>query len=68
MSEDNRPECELIGQNGNVFYIIGAVTKALKRAGQADKAKEFQEKAFKAGSYDEVLAMLTDYVRVTGEE
>lgn len=60
----DKPTCKLIGQDGNVFGIIGNVSRTLKRAGQADKAKEFTEKAFKAGSYDEVLAMLQDYVDV----
>ena len=59
-----KPTCKLIGTDGNVFSIIGKVSAVLKRAGQADKAKEFTEKAFNAGSYDEVLAMLDDYVEV----
>jgi hypothetical protein len=59
-----KPICKLVGTDGNVFSIIGNVSRVLKRAGQADKAKEFTEKAFKAGSYDEVLTMLHDYVEV----
>lgn len=59
-----KPVCQLSGQDGNVFNIIGIVSKELKRAGQADKAKEFTERAFKSGSYDEVLALCFDYVEV----
>lgn len=57
-----KPTVQLSGTDGNVFAIIGRVSGALKKAGQADKAKEFTERAFKAGSYDEVLHMLHSYV------
>ena len=59
-----KPTCKLIGQNGNVFNIIGIVSKTLKQAGQADKAAEFTSKAFGSGSYDEVLNLCHEYVEV----
>lgn len=51
---DEKPKVKLIGENGNVFNVIGRVSKALKDAGMAEKADEFRKKAFGAGSYDEV--------------
>jgi len=63
-----KPKCPLVGSDGNVFAIIGLVTNTLKRAGQRDKANEFQNRAMGAGSYDEVLAMLFEYVDVTGQD
>jgi hypothetical protein len=62
MSE--KPVAKLEGEDGNVFNIIGIVCKALKKAGQADKAKEFSEKAFTCDSYDAVLRLLHNYVEV----
>ena len=59
-----KPTVKLIGEDGNVFNIIGLVCRALKVAGEREKAQEFQEQAFQAKSYDEVLAMLDDYVVV----
>ena len=59
-----RPTACLIGENGNVFNIIGRVSKALKRAGQKEQAEEFTNKAFACLSYDEVLALLHEYVEV----
>jgi hypothetical protein len=59
-----KPKCELIGGDGNVFAIIGQVSATLKRAGLRERAKEFVNRAFGAASYDEVLAMLDDYVEV----
>lgn len=57
-----KPTVTLIGEDGNVFNIVSIVTKALKRDGQPEKAKEFKEKAFDSASYDDVLALLHDYV------
>lgn len=59
-----KPVVQLSGEDGNVFSIIGRVSKALKRAGQADKAKEFSEKAMNSESYDAVLQLCFDYVEV----
>ncbi len=59
-----KPICILTGQDGNVFNVIGLVSRALKRAGQADKAREFVDRAMKSKSYDDVLALCWDYVEV----
>ena len=60
-----KPKCKLTGTDGNVFALAGGVSQALKRAGQADKAKEFQGKLFKCGSYDEALVLMQEYVEVS---
>ena len=57
-----KPVCRLVGTDGNVFSIIGRVQRALKEAGQPERASEFVRKAFQAKSYDEVLGLCTDYV------
>ena len=59
-----KPTCMLIGEDGNVFNIIGRVSKALKKAGLADQANEFTGKAFRSESYDSVLQLATEYVEV----
>jgi len=59
-----KPSCKLTGEDGNVFNIIGLVSKALKKAGQREKAKEFQKRATSSKSYDEVLNMTHEYVEV----
>jgi len=63
-TKGRKPACKLVGTDGNVFSIIGRVKRALKKAGQEDRAREFVEKAFCAGSYDEVLRLCMDYVEV----
>lgn len=47
----------LTGGDGNAFAVIGAVSKALKRAGEKDAAAAFTKEAFAAPSYDAVLQL-----------
>jgi hypothetical protein len=60
----NKPTVYLIGQDGNVFFIIGQCSKALRRAKLIQEAAEFTAKCFAAGSYDEVLRLAMDYCDV----
>lgn len=60
-----KPECKLLGKDGNVFNIIGLVVKALQRTGLKEQAEEFKEKAFACNSYNEVLSLTMKYVDVT---
>ena len=62
--ENLKPKCQLIGVDGNVFAIIGAVNKTLEKAGLNDKAKEFSDKAMQQKSYDDVLRLCMGYVDV----
>ena len=42
MSADaSKPRCKLVGTDGNVFAIIGAVRRALVAAGEPERAREF---------------------------
>jgi hypothetical protein len=59
-----KPTVQLNGEDGNVFGIIGRVSKALKRAGMPEEAIEFTTKAFACHSYDDVLQLCFAYVEV----
>ena len=59
-----KPTVKLVGENGNVFNVIGLTKRALRAAGRHDLADEFLAKAFKAGSYDEVLRLVMQYCEV----
>jgi N-formylglutamate amidohydrolase len=60
-----KPKCRLIGENGNIFNLMGIVSKTLKEAGEPEKADEMIQRITKeAKSYDEALAMLMEYVDV----
>lgn len=58
----NKPKVKLIGQNGNVYNILGIASRALKEAGYADEAKEMQTKVFASHSCREALAIILQYV------
>jgi len=55
---------KLIGQDGNAFYILGAVTKALRKAGyDKEFIQQFQDEAT-AGDYDHLLQTVMEYVEI----
>jgi hypothetical protein len=58
----DKPVCPLVGTDGNVFAIIGTVSRCLRRAGKRAEAKAFVERATRATSYDAVLQMTFEYV------
>jgi hypothetical protein len=60
--KEKLPKCKLVGTDGNVFAIIGNVSRVLERAGSRDKAKEFRDKAIKCTSYGDVLCLVSSYV------
>jgi hypothetical protein len=62
---NTKPECNLSECDGNVYAIIGRVSKTLKRANLPETAKEFSDKALNAKDYDEVLRLCFEYVDVT---
>ena len=60
----NKPQCKLIGVDGNIFVLASKVTATLKKADQVDKAKEFTDRLYKCGSYNKALMLITEYVEV----
>lgn len=57
-------EVQLTGEDGNAFFIIGKVQKALRRAGAgADEIKAFVDEAM-SGNYNNVLRTAMKWVKV----
>ena len=55
-------KCRLIGEDGNIFNLMGIVSRTLKEAGEPEKAEEMIRRITSdAKSYDEALAMLMEY-------
>lgn len=55
---------KLIGQDGNIFNLVGIASKALERNGQRSEASEMREKVFSSHSYNEALMIISDYVEI----
>lgn len=66
MAECVRPVARIIGATGNIFSIIGIAARALRAAGQRDRAGEMTRRAMHAGSYQEALAVVMEYVDAAG--
>src|SRR5215213_4297464 len=58
---DDKPLCQLIGTDGNVFGIIARVSRCLKASGQPDRAQEWVRVATSAKFYDGVLRLVFEF-------
>lgn len=57
-----KPECKLVGADGNVFMLMGLASRALKKAGFPEKAVEMLRKVSQQKSYDSALGVICEYV------
>ena len=65
LPELEKPDCALIGQNGNIFNLVGIAARTLRRNDMADRAKEMSARVFASGSYGEALCIIGEYVNIT---
>ena len=63
-----KPKCPLIGQDGNIFNLMGIASKTLKRNGMYDEAKEMCSRITSSGSYYEALNVIGEYVEITSTD
>ena len=68
LEESLRSEAKMIGEDGNVFHLMGICSNALKKAGYPEKSKEMFDRVTSCGSYGEALAIMNEYVIPTGDE
>jgi hypothetical protein len=59
-----KPKCKLIGEDGNIFNLLGIASKTLKEAGLKSKADEMAARVYDSKSYMEALAIISEYVEV----
>ena len=62
LNRPKKPKMQLIGQDGNIFAIMGRASRLLKNAGQSDKAKEMCNRVTASQSYSEALSIVSEYV------
>ena len=67
-SEKQKPDCPLIGQDGNIFNLAGIASRTLKRNGMADEAEEMAGRVFSSKNYDDALSIIGEYVNITSFE
>ena len=66
--EREKPDCKLIGEDGNIFNLMGLAARTLRRNGLAEQASEMTGRIHECGSYDEALCIIGEYVNITGED
>lgn len=67
-TEKKKPDCKLIGEDGNIFNLIGIAARTLRRNNMSEQANEMCARINASGSYDEALDIIGEYVNITGDE
>ena len=65
---EGKPSCSLIGQDGNIFHLVGIAASTLREAGLNEQAKELTSRIMggECHSYGEALCLIGEYVTITG--
>ena len=64
--ESLKPDCPLIGQDGNIFNLMGIASRTLRQSGMPELASEMCSRITEtAGSYSEALGIIGEYVNIT---
>lgn len=64
-----KPKCALIGEDGNIFNLMGIASRTLKHNKMNEEAQEMCNKiTTEAKSYDEALMIIGEYVEITSRE
>ena len=65
--EKIKPKCALIGEDGNIFNLMGIASRTLKRNNMSQEAKEMCDRITSSKSYDEALCIIGEYVEITDQ-
>ena len=67
-AEKKKPDCKLIGEDGNIFNLIGIASRTLRQNGMAEQAVEMRDRIRESNSYDKALCIIGEYVNITGDD
>ena len=62
---EKRPTVKLVGEDGNAYYIMGRVKRALRSAGADQEYINRYLQVSMVGDYDHLLQTALKYVEVT---
>lgn len=68
LQEQPKPDCPLIGQDGNIFNLMGIASRTLKGCGMDMEAAEMRDRIMHSESYDHALCIIGEYVNITSVE
>ena len=55
-------KCKLIGEDSNIFNLMGLASRALRNEGYRTEADEMCKEVMKTITFDEALFVITKYV------
>ena len=58
-----KPRMKLLGQDGNIFSILGRASKLLRQNGQGKQAEEMFRRVQDSGDYYKALNIISEYVQ-----
>lgn len=65
-AEQTKPDCPLIGQDGNIFNLMGIASRTLREHGMIEQSKEMTKRITdSAQSYYDALNIIGEYVNIT---
>ncbi len=69
-TQTQKPDCPLIGEDGNIFNLMGIASRTLRRAGMPEQAKEMQSRIMdgECENYEEALNVIGEYVNITDRD
>ena len=68
ISAMQKPDCPLIGEDGNIFNLMGIASRTLREHGMSEQATEMNARIRASGSYDEALNIIGEYVNITSAD
>ena len=63
-----KPDCPLIGEDGNIFNLMGIAARTLRENDMPKAAKDMCNRIYQCGSYREALSIIDEYVNITSVE
>lgn len=63
--QQNKPDCPLIGQDSNIFNLLGLASRTLRENGMADQSRQMYARVTQSQSYDSALSIIGEYVNIT---
>ena len=66
--EAAKPDCALIGRDGNVFNLMGIAAQTLRKHDMEEQAEEMIQRITQCHSYDAALNIIGDYINITSVE
>lgn len=67
-AERSKPDCPLIGEDGNIFNLTGIAARTLRENGMVEEASEMTKRIYASDSYTNALGIIGEYVNITSAE